>query len=117
MEFPLLTDHKSLETIYSTSSRNPARIERWVLRLQAYKFRVQYVPGKQNIADSLSRLVDKVELSGLDDAEEFIRFVAEASAQVAVPIREIEEESAADPEISQLQECISTRDWDKAPPK
>ena len=34
MEFTLLTDHKSLETIYWTSSRNSARIERWVLRLQ-----------------------------------------------------------------------------------
>lgn len=102
MEFTLLTDHKPLETIYSTSSRNSARIECWVLRLQPYKFRVQYVPGKQNIADSLSRLVDKGGLSGHDDAEEFIRFVAEASAPVAIPIRENEEESATDPEISQL---------------
>ena len=91
MEFTLLTDHKPLETIYSTSSRNSARIERWVLRLQPYKFRVQYVPGKQNIVDSLSRLVDKGELSGHDDVEEFIRFVAEPSAPVGIPIREIEE--------------------------
>ena len=117
IEFTLLTGHKPLETIYSTSSRNSARIERWVLRLQPYKFRVQYVPGKQNIADSLSRLVDKKEVSGHDDAEEFIRFVAEASAPVAIPIREIEKESATDPEISQLRECISTGDWDKAPPQ
>lgn len=102
MEFTLLTDHKPLETIYSTSSRNSARIERLVLRHQPYKFRVQYEPGKQNIADSLSRLVDKGGLSGHDDAEEFIRFVAEASGPVAIPIRETEEESATDPEISQL---------------
>ena len=72
------------------------------LRLQPYKFRVQYVPGKQNIADSLLRLVDKGGLSGHDNAEEFIRFVAETSAPVAIPIRETEEESANDPEISQL---------------
>ena len=117
MEFTLLTGHKPLETIYSTSSRNSARIERWVLRLQPYKFRVQYVPGKQNIADSLSRLVDKRELSGHDDAEEFIRFEAQASAPVAIPIREIEEEPATDQEISQLRECISTGDWEKAPPQ
>ena len=102
MEFTLLTDHKPLETIYSSSSGNSARIERWVLRHQPYKFRVQYEPGKQNIAVSLSRLVDKGRLSGHDDAEEFIRFVAEASGPVAIPIRETEEESATDPEISQL---------------
>ena len=115
--FTLLTDHKPLETIYSTSSRNSARLERWVLRLQPYKFRLQYVPGKQNIADSLSRLVDKGGLSCHDDTEEFIRFLTEASAPVAIPIRENEEESATNPEISQLRECISTGDWDKAPPQ
>ena len=117
MEFTLLTDHKPLETIYLTSSCSSARIEHWVLRLQPYKFQVQYVLGKQNIADSLSHLVDKGGLSGHDDAEEFIHFVAEASAPVAIPIREIEEESATDPEISQLWECISRGGWDKAPPQ
>ena len=77
VDFTLLTDNKPLEVIYSTSSRNSARIERWVLRLQPYRFRVQYVPGKQNIADSLSRLTGKDELrTGSYDAEKFIRFVA-----------------------------------------
>jgi len=56
VEFTLLTDHKPLEVSYSTNSRNSARIERWVLRLQPYRFKVQYIPGKQNIADPLSRL-------------------------------------------------------------
>ena len=63
---------------------------------------MQYVPGKQKIADSLSLIVDMGGLIGHDDAEEFIRFVAEASAPVTIPIRETEEESATDPEISQL---------------
>ena len=116
VDFTLLTDHKPLEVIYSSNSRNSARIERWVLRLQPYKFHVQYIPGRQNIADSLSRLVEGEGVGGCNDAEEFVRFVAEVSAPEAIPIREIEEESALDPEISQLRECISTEDWDKAPP-
>jgi len=53
VEFTLLTDHKPLEVIYSTNSRNSARIERWVLILQPYRFKVRYIPGKQNIADPL----------------------------------------------------------------
>ncbi|PFX14704.1 Uncharacterized protein K02A2.6 [Stylophora pistillata] len=41
----------------------------------------------------------KGELNGHNDADEFIRFVAETSAPVAIPIKETERESAIDPEI------------------
>ena len=56
MDFELVTDHKPLQTIFSPTSKPSARIERWVLRLQPFTFRVRYVPGPQNIADALSRL-------------------------------------------------------------
>ena len=48
-EIELETDHKLLEYIYSRTSKPPARIEGWILRLQAYNFRVVYRPGKTNI--------------------------------------------------------------------
>jgi hypothetical protein len=57
IEFDLVTDHKALETIYSPKSKPPPRIERWVLRLQAFNFNVVYRTGKQMIADPLSRLI------------------------------------------------------------
>ena len=50
MLFELVTDHKPLEAIYTPKSNRCARIERWVLRLQPYNFRVVYKPGSQNIA-------------------------------------------------------------------
>ncbi|KAK7099126.1 hypothetical protein V1264_003313 [Littorina saxatilis] len=59
VKFELITDHRPLEFIYSKRSKPSARIERWVLRLQSYNFTVKYRPGKTNIADPLSRLVDK----------------------------------------------------------
>ena len=55
-EFELETDHKPLECIYNRTSKPSARIERWVLRLQGYQYKVIYRPGKTNIADALSRL-------------------------------------------------------------
>ena len=54
--FELLTDHKPLEAIYAPNSKPCARIERWVLLLQPYEFKVIHLPGKNNIADPLSRL-------------------------------------------------------------
>ena len=45
-EFDIITDHKALEAIYNNPrSKPPARIERWMLRLQPYNFRVIYKKG------------------------------------------------------------------------
>ncbi len=57
--FTLYTDHKNLESLfaghYSNASGN-AKLLRWVLRLQPFDFRAQYLEGKMNIpADFLSR--------------------------------------------------------------
>ena len=55
-EFELVTDHEALKVINATRSKPSARIERWVLRLHPYNYRVCYVPSRENIADALSRL-------------------------------------------------------------
>lgn len=55
-KFELVTDHKPLEVIFGNRSKPCARIERWVLRLQSYNYKIVYKPGKSNIADPLSRL-------------------------------------------------------------
>lgn len=64
-EFDLVTDHKPLEVIFGPKSKPCPRIERWVLRLQAYKYKVIYRPGKMNIADPLSRLCKIPELTSV----------------------------------------------------
>jgi len=38
LEFELVTDHKPLKTIFKPTFKPPARIERWLLLLQAYRF-------------------------------------------------------------------------------
>lgn len=44
--FPLVTDHKPLESIFNNpKSKPPARIERWRLCLQAYDLHVKYKKG------------------------------------------------------------------------
>ena len=53
-EFELVTDHQALKTIYGPKSKPSARIERWVLRLQPFNYKVRYVASRENIADAVS---------------------------------------------------------------
>ena len=109
-EFELETDHKPLEYIYSQKSKPSARVERWVLRLQAYDFKVVYRPGKTNIADALSRLNCRVQY---DDGEryDFVHAVVENSVPCALTPAEIEKASAEDVELTLIKECVRTGDW------
>ena len=59
--FTLWTDHKPLVTIFGPKSAVPtlaaARMQRWALILQAYKYDVRYRPSSEHAnADALSRL-------------------------------------------------------------
>lgn len=110
--FDLITDHKPLEIIFGPKSKPCARIERWVLRLQSYRFKVKYLPGKKNIADSLSRLC-KVSnhnntTESFMDEQEHIHQIVQFSCPVAVPISEILKHSKSDDEITEVREWLST---------
>ena len=74
-EFQLETDHKPLECIFGKTSKPSARIERWVLRLQCFNFKVVYRPGKTNIADALSRLNQANPKDLSSEIEDIVRFV------------------------------------------
>ena len=55
-EFIIQTDHKSLEYLNSARHNN-ARVMRWAMSLQPYKFLVEAIKGVENVgADLLSRL-------------------------------------------------------------
>jgi len=72
---------------------------------------VKHIPGKQNIADSLSRLMKVTETDSESDA--YVRFVAENATPNALSTRDIERESAVDSELSEVQECLQYNRWKK----
>lgn len=113
-EFDLITDHKPLEVIFGPRSKPCARIERWVLRLQSYAYRVIYKPGKSNIADPLSRLVVyKPSDQQGSNIEQYINMIVSMAAPTAVRLDEIEKASAASDEIKAVKKGIYSNKWDE----
>lgn len=112
-EFDLISDHKPLEIIFGPRSKPCARIERWVLRMQAYKYKVVYRPGKDNIADSISRLCQSNQPVPFD-SENYINSIIEYSRPVAVPLNEIDSASALDVEITALKNGVFDNKWDES---
>ena len=113
MRFDLVTDHKPLEAIYSPRSRPCARVERWMLRLQPYDFRVVHIPGPQNIADPLSRLVKGECRDTANEADDYVRFVAVSATPKAMSTREVEEALGNDEELQNVRDAIQTGNFVK----
>ena len=83
--------------------------------MQPYRFKVRHIPGKENIADTLSRLTDQHTKSCeklCTETEEYVRFVAENATACSLSTREIEGASAIDQELSNIRECIQKGQWE-----
>lgn len=109
--FDLVTDHKPLEVIFGNRTKSCARIERWVLRLQSYSYKVVYKPGKTNIADCLSRLCTTNIIQPFED-EHHINQIVEYARPCAIGMDEIAEESAQDKDIQLVKEALHSGIWD-----
>lgn len=108
-KFDLVTDHKPLEVIFGPKSKPCARIERWIMRLQSYDYRVIYRPGKNNIADPLSRLCELTPEYGKRD---YVQDIVELTRPVAVTLKEISHHSRNDPDIQKVKKGIYENVWD-----
>lgn len=110
-EVELVTDHKALEIIFSPKAKPCARIERWVLRLQSYRFKVIYKPGKTNIADPLSRLCVSKNEDGGKDVDTYVKWITTYAEPKAIKLDEISAESATDETINAVKKAMDTKTW------
>lgn len=111
--FELITDHKALETIFSTKSKPCARIERWVLRMQSYLYKVIYKPGKNNIADPLSRLVvtDNPEPCFDYATEKYVNHIVSLAVPTAIKLDEIIMASESDQVLQEVKIGLTENSW------
>lgn len=115
MRFQLVTDHKALQAIFKKDSKPCPRIERWVLRLQSFKFDLVYCEGKKNIADSFSRLYDpEIPAEPFDmDMEDFVHAIVKFATPMAVSLITIKKHSLEDQVIQKIIKGIYQDEWDK----
>jgi hypothetical protein len=120
LKFTLITDHKPLQFIFNRTNSKPSpRVERWVLRLQAFDYEVVYKPGPQNIADSLSRLsVSTGTCSAYKPniAEAYVHVVAEQAVPNAMSYRDIKLQSMECSELGIVKTALLSGDWSRVLP-
>lgn len=110
-EVELVTDHKALEVIFSPKAKPCARIERWVLRLQSYRYKVIYKPGKTNIADPLSRLCVAKDCDVANNDDMYVKWITTYAEPKAIKLNEIASESAKDDTILAVKQALGSQIW------
>ena len=113
IDFTIVTDHKPLEAIYSTKRTLNTHVERWILKLQPYRFKVVYEPGPLNAADGLSRSPSKSKKNDSDwnEADEYVKFVTKHAKPIAMSLENISEKSMDDKILNAVRESIDTGKW------
>lgn len=120
--FTLFTDNRALQFLFGGKFRDGkramTRAESWALRLSHYVFDIVHVPGKENVADTPSRLMTAVDkpFSEREDGEEAATTVtlqlhAVVEGIQALSLRLVIKESQADEEIQAVSQAIKTGGW------
>jgi hypothetical protein len=87
------------------------RIERWVLNLQQYQYKVEYQPGKGNPADYPSRHPTNSANTEPDDTEQYVAYIVQNAIPKAMSLQEVEEATASDPVLQSVKYALATNKW------
>lgn len=109
--FILRTDHKPLISLLGENKGIPkmaaSRIQRWALFLSGFEYKIEYVRGKNNCADSLSRFPLEENLLNADKDASLVNFIVN-NRNININFSKIELESARDRELSTVLNAINT---------
>lgn len=112
IKFFIYTDCKALEFMTKPRAKPCLRIERWLLRIQAYDFEVIHFKGKDNVADALSRLMEHDGEEEDAGQEEHLIHQVRSLVPSAMSPKLIEEKTVEDPELEAVKEAMAKDNWD-----
>ncbi len=108
--FEVITDHQPLLPMFNNANgRPPLRIERWLMYLQQFEFKVIYSPGAKNGADYLSRHsmpLTSQDARQADSREEVVKRLVFEHVPRAVSLAEVQEATAKDRVLSKLVQLV-----------
>ena len=104
--FIIETDHQPLLSLFNNPhSRPPMRIERWLLYLQQFDFKLMYCPGNKNAADYLSRHMLPLTDSDTKTSEarsQVVHHIIENTVPKAITLAQVQEATGKDPDFYKL---------------
>lgn len=117
--FSIRTDSEANEFIFGdgrkASKRAISRAEAWALRLQPFDFNMKRVPGQLNVADTLSRLIDKAQLDEpFDESDDKHVLYALDAGMMDISWNDIELASETDNELSLVREAMTSNKWSRS---
>lgn len=115
--FTLRTDAQGVTFILNRSRENSkralTRADGWALRLSPYNYNVEYIRGRDNIADPPSRLYVGVDEPFDEQHSPWEVAVLEANSVGFLTEKELRDETALDSTIQNVIDALETQIWPK----
>jgi transposase InsO family protein len=120
-KFKIRTDARGLAFIFNrtkeTCKRALTRAEGWALRLATYNFEIEWIEGKNNIADPASRLIAPCIGSPREKGTAFPGEICELRLEIRqvgpISLEEIREETRRDKELTKVVTALRSDAWPK----
>lgn len=113
--FTLRTDAQGVAFILNRSRENSkralTRADGWALRLSPYKYDVEYIRGRDNIADPPSRLYIGNDEPFDDHQSPWEIATLEANAVGFLTVKELQKETALDETLQNVIDALETNIW------
>ena len=123
LPFKTVTDHKPLEVILNNPRHNKSiRLQRMMVQILDYEFKVEYRPGKTNIYDYTSRHplprenCTKRKLGTTNNVKQYVNFVVTSDIPRAISKDELVKATENDEELQKLITFIREKKIDHKDP-
>ena len=118
IDIEIVTDHKPLLSLFSVNSSPPPHIQKWLLKLQGYHFKLSYIERHKNAADVLSRSPLRDSTSSVKysyGTQHFVNFIVTNAVPKALSLDYIIAAVKDDAILTDVMQFITSGNWQDRP--